>query len=293
VTCHTAISSQFAAVVIADSQASTDRSESHGTQKLFAGEDFLIGAAGNMAIIRSLFDELQTGSRTNNGVPIMAASLEGCVTRFFQQEVQQAACPLVSILAISPSIDARAVRPFYPGLFRNFSRPTNFSAIGSGAEFVDRARQVHGQLGITFPEDSLADLLIAGEYYANAANESLTVDDCLHAGILIGGRAYLFGDPRIGLTHCNPALPSGWMGLAGSFAVLLQEIQTIRSEFQNVHRVFSALRTGNLMALHQSTLANSNIAIMLQRNNIDGHIQQLLASYDQILGRPQLATPTP
>ena len=88
---------------------------------------------------------------------------------------------------------------FRPAVFTRIGRPSRFGSIGSGSEFVHRAFSQYGRLGINIPLDEIADLVVAVEDLAKAADESLTVDDSFMVGIVTNNRSYLMGDRRIDL----------------------------------------------------------------------------------------------
>ena len=70
-TCHVGVSGPGGSLILCDSQLSTQTSEIHGAQKLYAGEGFVIGGAGLALVIMDLFAEL--GSMSTNATSVGSA----------------------------------------------------------------------------------------------------------------------------------------------------------------------------------------------------------------------------
>ena len=132
------------------------------------------------------------------------------VQTFLEQRVRYEAQGEVELILATPNADDLAIQTFEPRIFNGFGKRRNFDTIGSGAEFVHRAIGRDQAIGIVFNNTSLAHLLVQIGYFAEAANESLTVDDKFLLGILANNRTYLLGDINIIPSYAPAALTQAW-----------------------------------------------------------------------------------
>jgi hypothetical protein len=138
------------------------------------------------------------------------------------------------------------VQVYRPGVFARIGRPVPFDSIGSGAQFVLRAFSHYERLGMQIPFDETADLLVAIEIFARAADESLTVDDSFLLGILSNNRSYLMGDRRIDPHFAPDPLRQQWAQAANRFHSIMAAGRAINGEMVRVQQELSAIRTGAL-----------------------------------------------
>jgi hypothetical protein len=283
-TCHIAMSGGGAAAMLSDSQGSTDVSEFHGWQKQFVGPDFLLGVAGHGAILDALFDELH--DRAHGPDPVTAATICDFVPTFLNDQVRYEAQREVGLILATPDANDRAIQTFEPRTFKRFGKRRSFSTIGSGAAFVHGASERDHQLGMVFNTSSLAHLLVLISYYAEAANESLTVDDKFLIGFLADNKTYLIGDRDIVPTYVPDQVTQHWSQAATSFDSIRAMLKTLNGEVVEAQRRFSKVRDGSLAMPDIFPLLAASTSI---RNNLQT-LAQLVADYrvwyDGILARP-------
>jgi len=224
-------------VIFCDSQASGEESEYHGVQKLFLGDDFLIGCAGSMAVIHRLFETLESQNVT-------ADQLCDTVERFVVEDLTEAARHQFEVIALAANNSG--IRVLTPSLFNAFGPPESFSCIGSGQTFVYRELSYEQKHRIERDTTTLAHLLLAVDNYAEAANESLTVDDWHLVGILFGGRAYLTGHPEIRPSFVSSQVRKDWSKNSQFYEEIRSLVEQIRSEISTSYAGFSAVQNGTL-----------------------------------------------
>lgn len=285
-TVQIALSTNSAAVLFSDSQASDEYSVVHGMQKQFAGPDFLLGIAGLGPLQSALFASLEASTQSGSN-RLEAAGLTAFLERFIENEIRPEIRNQAEFIVVTPpDAGGAAVQTFYPGVFVHLGRRTRFDAIGSGAVFVNRAWSRYAQLGIDLPFDSLADLVVAVEDFARAANESLTVDDSFLLGVIANGKAYLMGDRRIQLSYAPSSLRQQWTEAATRFHDLMSAARAINGEMVVVQRWLSPIRTGSLTPAALNAIHNSNSSVITSRQSLIRQLQDYFAWYDGLLGRP-------
>ena len=271
-TCHLAMSSTFGVVLVSDSQGSTNDAEYHGNQKQFAGEDFLIGAAGSGDIADSLFSSLQKSN-------VKSSELQNYITEFAKNNWTTAAHESIHLtIAISPS----TIVEYVPRLYRNFRERRQFSVIGSGAEFVVREVSFDQRAGLSPPAaTTISDLLAMCLKYFSASNESLTVDDQLMIGILHNNRSYLLIDPRIRPEYLPEKLQSVLPKIFHNFREVVAIVSTLRSEILNIQRALTPLTYG----LGKTALSLPIGEITESRSVLNKKIADYFNWYDGIMAR--------
>ena len=252
-TVHIAVSlpNSSAAVIYSDSQASTLTEEVHGAQKLYAGEDYLVGCAGSVAIIDRLFQHLHENANLD------AHGLIRFVEQFLADELVPESRKMIEIVAITPSggVEA-AIQQYAPSLFTHFGRRTSFCSIGSGAANVTRAMTRDQKNGISHLIASIVDLMVTADNLAEAAAESLTVDELHLVGILRNGRTYLLGHREIKARFLAPVLSQtgAWTTVSNAFEEVRAIVNTIKSETVVAQQTASVIRVGGLQAQHIQAL---------------------------------------
>lgn len=269
-TCHVAMLASNGAVMISDSQASNETSEWHGIQKMLAGPDYLLGGAGSMELINAIFHEIEISSPSATGV-------EHSIVDFFDREVREHACGQVEILLVL----ANEIKLFRPRVFKHFRKQGEFSSIGSGSEFVFRAIQRDQKLGIVVPKLDLIESAITVETYIDAANESLTVNDKLMLGFVVGNKSYIMGDSSISPNFINHKLGPHWPLVSTYFDSIMTLIKQIRSAYEVGQWSFSAIRQGNLTNFSQIAAANGNIRDF--RDELNKIISKYMTWYDGVV----------
>jgi len=209
VTFHIALSGPAGSVMLSDSQGSTETAETHGVQKQYVGEGFLVGGAGSSILLHALFSRLGRRARAGDALA-EEADVAAFIERFFERDVRADAVERAEILLVTPSPDGRAVQRFVPGALTQFGERTAMELVGSGASFASRAARRDREIGVEWSMESLADLLVFAHECADAAGESLTVNDKLFVGFLVEDRAHAMGDPDIKPAHIPAGIRESW-----------------------------------------------------------------------------------
>lgn len=176
-----------------------------------------------------------------------------------------------------------AIRTFTGGVLRSFATPRAFGSIGSGAEFVYRALQRDTQNGLMTAAESVTDTLVLAENYADAANESLTVDNKFTIGLLVGDRTYLMGDAEIRPAYGPQALLDHWPQASLHFDEIIALVRTIRGEIRSATAEFYKIAQGAIPVPDACTAAALSIGAM--RTRLDASLAAYISWYDQLLGR--------
>jgi hypothetical protein len=287
VTVHIGFANAKAALLASDSQGSDEISESHGWQKQFAGPDFLVGVAGLGLVLDELFNRLQEAVAPGAN-QLLAAGVRAFIELLIAEEVQAPARGEIEIIVVTPpDASSNAVQVYRPGVFSRMGRPSSFDSIGSGSVFVRRVFSQHAHLGMNIPVDEVADLVVAIEIFARAADESLTVDDSFMLGIIINNRSYLMGDRRIDLQYAPDPLRQQWAYAANSFHNIMATARGINGKMVRVQKELSPIRTGTLSQTNLDAIRDSNgLVITPTRNALIQLIQDYFLWYDALLGRP-------
>jgi hypothetical protein len=266
------------AVIFADSQASTKSSEFHGVQKLFVGEDFIVGCAGTVVIIEALFQRLQS---TPN---VTASNVTTMIEQFVDQQVSYAYRSQIAILALTPSAGNPAIQQWMPEVFNHFGSRVTWATIGSGSEFVDQARTRERKIGIERSSVTLHDMLVMIDDYAESANESLTVDDQHLVGFLRNDKAYIFGHLSISPQYSRvPQLldQAIWTRASSEFDIVRAMISPIKSSLLVAQTALSPIQTGTFVSsVRVPDLEACNSAIATHRAQLEAQLDAFCAWYD-------------
>jgi hypothetical protein len=284
VTCHIAFSNATTAVLCSDSQGSGERSEQHGLEKQFVGSDFLLGVAGSGDVHAELFGELRDARQSDTS--LNAANVQQFVERYVETKIHSKARRQIELILVTPpDANYKAVQTFNPEVFTGFGRQKWTACIGSGAEFVHRAFASYERLGICIPFDSLADLIVAVDDAANAAGESLTVNDAFLLGVIAGNKSYLMGDKRIVPCHATGRLIEQWGEAAKRFMLIMQDAKSINASMKVVQELVSSIRTKSLSPEDFNKISKLNEAITDSRQCLEQKLKDYFGWYDDLLGR--------
>jgi 20S proteasome alpha/beta subunit len=246
VTVHIGFANPRAALLASDSQGSDDISEFHGYQKQFVGPDFVVGIAGLGLVLDELFSRMQDAIAPGPN-QLVSSGIRAFIEQFVAREIQASVRSQIEIIVITcPDVTGNAVHVFRPGVFTRMGRPEPGGCIGSGSEFVQRAIARYLRIGINISFQEIADLVVAAEDLAKAADESLTVDDSFMVGIVTNNRSYLMGDRRIKLLYAPEPLRQQWAEAANRFQQIMAAARAINGELVSAQRGLSAIRTGTL-----------------------------------------------
>ncbi len=280
-TVHIAITSGEQAVLFSDSQGSTTDAESHGFHKQFVGANFLVGMAGAGDIIMRQFGWLESNLGYENEHDV--SNVKQAIEDFFLQEVQPSAYGhCVTLLVGCESSGSTSVYEYEPGKFKHFGPRSAFGTIGSGSEFVYRANKRNQALGIIFPGDDLEDLLFEALHYADAANESLTVDDSLAIAMLKDKRSYLTGDRSLQVQHAPAEVRQFWNRLAPFWDQIRATIRTINGSLMVAQTRFCKIQRAELADADLKAIETHNRGIETSRKKLAQEVQSFRVEYDTI-----------
>jgi hypothetical protein len=287
-TFHIALSAPAGSVMLSDSQGSTETAETHGVQKQYIGEGFLVGGAGASLILNALFSKL--GGQPRAGEPALAAAdVAAFIEQFFEHEVRPGAMERAELLIVTPSADGKGVQRFVPGVLSRCGERSTMDLIGSGASFAVRAAQRDRAIGVDWAMGSLADLLVFAHDCADAAGESLTVNDKLLVGFLVEGRAYAMGDEAIRPAHIPARIRENWRLVSNYYKrEILPVVQAIRDARRHAYRAFSRLLVGTAEAPEaevQESIEEHRAALAITVPLLRARLMEYLALYDGFLGR--------
>ena len=137
------------------------------------------------------------------------------------------------------------------------------------------------RLGMNIPFDEAADLLVAIEIFARAADESLTVDDSFMLGIVTSNRSYLMGDRRIDLQYAPDPLQQQWAQAANSFHNIMAAGRAINGEMVRVQQELSPIRSGAINQANLDSIRDSNdLVITPTRAALIQQLQDYFVWYD-------------
>jgi hypothetical protein len=283
-TVHIALANQDHAVLFSDSQGSTDRSEIHGWHKQFVGKNFAVGVAGHGWILARLFDHLQSQFSIDKDASTNEVSES--IEQFVKTDVRVEMQGTVSVLLLGyDRAGDLGVSQFEPSTFHRFDRQTKFGSIGSGSEFVGIANARNDALGIGLPLGTIADLLISAVHYAEAANESLTVDDLLSAVLFANGKTYLLGEPEVAVTYAHAEVLKHWHQIGTYWRTLRAQVDVISGEILEATRLFSSIRSASLVAANLNAIALMNQSVGSNRIALESAITAYFDFYDRLIGR--------
>ena len=273
-TVHIAFSGNEGAVILSDSQGSDSISEAHGFQKQYVGEGFILGGAGHGGILGSLFEAI-------NRSPPTEAQVATFIEDYLESELRPSVVGKIQLLLLRSSKGSQnKVANYSPCTYRHFSSDRSFGSIGSGAHFVFNALARHGELGIEMPTDSLADMFVKAIYYADVANESLTVDDCLMASFIKNDMSYLIGMAEIGIWHAPNKALRNWGAISKWCEKIVSMSKTVNSEVREATRLFSRIRISALDKAAVGQLENANKAVEGHRKKLAQAIDAFCVWYD-------------
>lgn len=283
-TSHVAVSTPDFVVAFSDSQGTSaaDDSEAHGGQKLFFGPDFIVAKAGASQISNPLFARL---ARAVVGGSVDAGSLHAFIQGYLASEVRQHQWGAVQFLTATECTEGRWLQEFNPSVFVNFGDRRNFAAIGSGSVFVGRTLERLGSLLCPWSQLTLAGTFCVTKRLADAANESLTVDDTHLAGIIVDRKCYAMGDKRIRPDYLEDPIRNHWPAVGTRFAKITAIAETtnaiVDQAFSSIHGVWS----GDVELQAAADAINAGTQVKASYDLLESELTQYFAWYDGLLGR--------
>jgi hypothetical protein len=284
-TFHIALSAPVGSVMLSDSQGSTETSETHGVQKQYIGDGFLVGGAGSSLILNALFNRLGDLGKATDAA-LGGGDLVAWIERFFEREVRHDALERAEVLVVTPSVDGRTVQRFVPGVLTRAGERTAMDLIGSGAAFAVRATQRDRAIGVDWSMGSLADLLVFAHDCADAAGESLTVNDKLLVGFLVEDRAYAMGDEAIKPAHIPARIRDNWRLVSNVYKrEILPVVQAIRDARRAAYRAFSRLLAAESDPEAAESIEEHRASLAITVPLLRGRLADYIVLYDGFLGR--------
>ena len=283
-TCHVAFSSDAGTIMFSDSQLSTDKTEYHGHQKQFVGNDFLLGGSGHGLVVEEVFRSLKDPA---TGICIVDCNkVADHIVTFLKTKVSERAAAATSfILAHPDNGNTHSIRVLEPYIFSSFIPKGSFAVLGSGAELVRPAIERDRMLALFRQPTELVDMVVAGENYLEAATQSLTVDAQFTVGVLRSKGAYLMGDAGINMQYAPPAVVAQWKDVAKRYAEIMAQAQQIRGEIREAQRVLSLIQVAKVDKAAIAAINASQSSVMQNRRELQTRIDDYLKWYDSILGR--------
>ncbi|WP_372717337.1 hypothetical protein [Novipirellula sp.] len=282
-TSHVAVSSKDFVVAFSDSQGTVGmESEVHGGQKLFFGPDFIVAKAGSSLITNPLFAQLATQSRDGT---VTASNLHLAIQEYLQKEIRSHHWGEVQFLTATPSSDGKWIQSYMPEVFFNFGSRECFGAIGSGQTFVYRMIERLAILQCPWTQLPLAGTYCVTKRLADAANESLTVDDTHLVGLIANGKCYAMGDKRITPSYLDTPILEHWPSVAKKFDEITAIAETANSlidqAFRNLHGVWS----GHIEIMDAAVSVTTANEVEGQFAQLESKLLEYFAWYDGMLER--------
>ena len=270
--------------MLSDSQLSTDKVETHGYQKQFVGNDFLLGGSGNAQVIGEVFTSLRderTGECIRDNSDIVDHVMDFLESKITAQA--RAAASFVLVRAC-PNWGHR-IEHVLPSAFRYPVPVEHRIAIGSGGQLVVPAIMRDTSLGLFSQPHELTDMLISGENYLDAAAQSLTVNTQLTIGVLRSDRAYIMGDKEIGATFAPMTIRSEWSEVSNRHKAILDHARLIRGEIREAQRALSKIQTAALDSASIQRIKDSQQSVETNRQQLRVKLEDYFSWYDGLLGR--------
>lgn len=280
-TVHIAIAHGDHGVLFSDSQGTIENSEYHGLHKQFVGKNFAVGVAGYSPIITRLFGQLRSDfglDREAEGADVAAR-----VEKFYRDDVRPAYLERSAALLIGFREGDAVVREFEPGTFTTFGPPTDFGCIGTGAQFVSRAMARNAMLGNELPLSTLAEMLVSASHFADAAGESIAVDDALAVVMLDQSACYLLGDKRLNVKDAPEPVVQHWLEIAGYWTELQAMVKAMDREAIEAQRVFSKIRRGEFGEEESLRLLQSNRGLISTRKRLQSLLEVFQNRYSELV----------
>ncbi|MDZ4684638.1 MAG: hypothetical protein SH850_06065 [Planctomycetaceae bacterium] len=278
-TVHVAISGGNSAVLVSDSQASTSFSKRAGAQKQYCGDQFIIGAAGNGGIAGALFEHLSTHHFGASGTNVLSD-----IAAFMASQIAASARDSIELVALLLSPEP-SIHFLNPSVFTGFRPAGQLYATGSGAEFVDNAATcgVSGWMGRR--ANTLAQQVVQGVHFADAADQSISCNDMLTIGFIANGRAYFAVDPDFRPQYVHPLLEAQWNMLTQLSGEIIDQARAINSEMTVASEAFGHVWSGTLTMSELGLIGTQNAEIARQTSELATRLGDYQASFDGVLGR--------
>lgn len=282
-TSHVAVSTPDFVVAFSDSQGTVgNESEVHGGQKLFFGPDFLVAKAGSSLVSNPLFSKLADDVVAGN---VDSLNLGDTVKKYLHDEVRPHHWGEVQFLTATPCSEGRWIQEFVPEVFLNFGQRSCFNAIGSGSVFVQRALDRLISLRCPWNNLGLAGTFCVTKRLADAANESLTVDDTHLVGIIHDSKSYAMGDAQIRPWYIDDRVQQHWPSIGNRFdqlsAIAEMANSAIDTAFCTIHGIWS----GQVDVQAAAEAINAASEVQGYYDVLQKQLADYFAWYDGLLGR--------
>lgn len=126
--------------------------------------------------------------------------------------------------------------------------------------------------------------------YADAAHESLTVNDKLLLGISHQGRTYALGDAQIRPTHLPPSICSAWPTASAKYRAIMELVRLVRDARRQAYgacsRMFAFDRAGSEILEAQQVLDEQLAGAHVYLLSLEKALEEYFVWYDQLVQRP-------
>lgn len=285
-TVHIAAVGDGCAVLLSDSQRSTQSAAIGGGHKQYVGERCGVGFGGWQDLIDDVSSELVRGEAAMRQATV--AEVEDAIERKVSQTFTPEGRANFEAILVGNDLPTGAERPagshrimtFRPEGLTRFSSRGSLVAIGSGSDRVTPMMARDHSRGEAFILSSLVDLFLAVHHYARVASEDPGVNERYALCWWDGPRAYSVGDADID-PHLAPEwLQQQWGVVAREWENLWTQVRRLESEVDSGRRRFSEIRQGRFGQRHADELLNLNQEIADLRSEILDQVLEFERFYD-------------
>lgn len=268
-TCHVAIQADDGdLVLLSDSLGSSSLLASHGHQKQYASDTFVVGVAGDGVAGDIVLRHLHENPSSQSPEQQLTIAARECLGP--GANVSFALCT------------AAGVQQFHPQRLKRPSKPGRFSSLGSGALFVHEAREIQAREGTVHPLPTLEHALVLALSAMGRASRSPTVDDRYMVTLIKGGKTYQIGDPALSPGLASESLKQIWKPeLTNRYEQLCAACEMADSEARNLHAIVAqSWRVGELPTAAWQQIRRGSKGVKVQIENVGALIDDLCAFYD-------------
>jgi hypothetical protein len=219
-----------------------------------------------------------------------ASSVVNTITDFAYQELTFGSRDNAGVIVLTPAASEPSIQVWEPDTFLKFRPRTTWAVMGSGSGFASKVRERERKLGFLRAPTTIQDMLVMVSQYADAANESLTVDDQHLIGFLLHGKAYAFGHLGISPKYSSvPQIldPAAWTQASNAFDQVRAIIGPIVSSLQTARRALSEIYTAETTTVIDSAQISSCISdIANYRALLETKLADYCTWYDSLISRP-------
>ena len=121
---------------------------------------------------------------------------------------------------------------------------------------------------------------------ADAAYESLTVDDTHLVGVIVNGRSYAMGDRKIKPYYLEEPIRQHWQSIGKRFETISAIAETANSMIENAFRSIQGVWTGNVDVNDAAIPIQSAVLVQAEYDRLEKELLDYFTWYDSLLSRP-------